>query len=124
MDPLLAQRKQRYTLAYPTASSSLPSPSRPLALSPSHPLALSPSRPCPNSLARAALALPALTSVSPPRPPHRKPLPHFRCPPVPESVVLPKGSFAVAKMLDGVISQQESYDLEEVRVPTLASALP
>ena len=31
-----------------------------------------------------------------------------------ESVVLPKGSFAVAKMLDGVISQQESYDLEEV----------
>ena len=39
-------------------------------------------------------------------------------------MVLPKGSFAVAKMLDGVISQQESYDLEEVRVPTLASALP
>ena len=43
---------------------------------------------------------------------------------MPESVVLPKGAFAVAKMLDGVISQQESYDLEEVRVPVLASALP
>ena len=38
--------------------------------------------------------------------------------------MLPKGAFAVAKMLDGVISQQESYDLEEVRVLVLASALP
>jgi len=38
---------------------------------------------------------------------------------VSEGVILPKGAFAVAKMLDGVISQQESYGLEEVRVLTL-----
>ena len=31
-----------------------------------------------------------------------------------EGVVLPKGAFAVAKMLDGIISQQESFGLEEV----------
>ena len=75
------------------------------------------------------------------QPPHRRPRPRSRAPspslshpsrsrplsshprrsPVSEGVILPKGAFAVAKMLDGVISQQESYGLEEVRVLTLAS---
>jgi hypothetical protein len=96
VDPLLAQREQRSSLAHPTtALSSPPSPWRPLALAP----------PRPRSRALAALALAALTRRSP----------------ASEGVILPKGAFAVAKMLDGVISQQESYGLEEVRILTLAS---
>ena len=40
-----------------------------------------------------------------------------------ESVLLPKGAFALAKMIDGIISQQESYDLEEVMEGTVEGYL-